>query len=284
MSWLRRFSQTSTKPTEAKKDYSPCVRYAMGAMPAVKFDPSTVSKNVKADLRKNVNLLDDIEKKHAKQIYEAALRSISAGRDLQSLCTALMNTPDQLGRHGLELTDMAEGEGAKERPERGRCHHACPSTAPVEPVRSTSAWSIWEAPAEIAWTKVQTLRPGSAPPTRPENRSVAFTSDSRPSRATGSPRAPAPRSRRGSARRRSPGSGRDRAILDDTESASRVGGELRLRHRYSPSWGGLFGGSPASKRPTYSVAPGAGVLFQYSPVLGAGQSVPARLWRSASLP
>ncbi len=119
MSWLRRFSQTSTKPTEAKKDYSPCVRYAMEAMPAVKFDPSTVSKNVKADLRKNVNLLDDIEKKHAKQIYEAALRSISAGRDLQSLCTALMKvkgvTKGRAAEIALSLNNKATAMINRER-------------------------------------------------------------------------------------------------------------------------------------------------------------------------
>jgi hypothetical protein len=59
-------------------------------MPTVKFDPSTVSKSVKADLRKNIGLLDDIEKKHGQQIYEAALRSILAGRDLHVLSAALM--------------------------------------------------------------------------------------------------------------------------------------------------------------------------------------------------
>jgi hypothetical protein len=60
-------------------------------MPTVKFDASTVSKSVKADLRRNIELLDDLEKKHVKQIYEVALRSISVGGDLHLFCTELMN-------------------------------------------------------------------------------------------------------------------------------------------------------------------------------------------------
>ena len=62
MSWLRRLLQPSTKPTEVKKDYSPSVRYAMEAMPTIKFDPSLVTKSVKADLRRNVELLAGLER------------------------------------------------------------------------------------------------------------------------------------------------------------------------------------------------------------------------------
>ena len=57
MSWLRRLLQPSTKPTEVKKDRSPSVRYAMEAIPTIKFDPSVVTKSVKADLQRNVELL-----------------------------------------------------------------------------------------------------------------------------------------------------------------------------------------------------------------------------------
>jgi hypothetical protein len=59
-------------------------------MPVVKFDPSTVSKSVKADLRRNIELLEDLRKKHVPQIYEAALGWVSAGRDLNVLFLALM--------------------------------------------------------------------------------------------------------------------------------------------------------------------------------------------------
>jgi hypothetical protein len=90
MSWLRRLLQPVIKPAEVKRGYSPSVRYALEAMPNVKFDPSTVSKSVKADLRRNIELLDDLGKKHVPQIYEAALGSVSAGRDLNVLFLALM--------------------------------------------------------------------------------------------------------------------------------------------------------------------------------------------------
>jgi hypothetical protein len=59
-------------------------------MPTVKFDPSTVTKSVKADLRRNIELLDYLGKEHVPQIYEAAVRSVSAGRDLNVLFLALM--------------------------------------------------------------------------------------------------------------------------------------------------------------------------------------------------
>ena len=88
MSWLRRLLQPFTKPTEIKGHSKSST--GLRAIPTVKFDPSTVSESVEADLRRNIGLLDDIEKKHGQQIYEAALRSISAGRDLHLLFTALM--------------------------------------------------------------------------------------------------------------------------------------------------------------------------------------------------
>jgi hypothetical protein len=91
MSWFRRLIAAISKPTEVKKDYSPSVRYAMEAMPTIKFDPSVVTKSVKADLRRNVELLAGVEKKHVKQIYELALRFIVGRRDFYSFCTEMMN-------------------------------------------------------------------------------------------------------------------------------------------------------------------------------------------------
>jgi hypothetical protein len=91
MSWFRRLLQPSAKPTEVKKDYSPSVRFAMEAMPTIKFDPSVVTKSVKADLRRNIELLDEAEKKHVRQIYELALRFIVGRRDFYSFCTEMMN-------------------------------------------------------------------------------------------------------------------------------------------------------------------------------------------------
>ena len=91
MSWLRRLLQPSTKPTEVKKDRSPSVRYAMEAIPTIKFDPSVVTKSVKADLQRNVELLAGVEKKQVKQIYELALRFIVGRRDFHSFCAEMMN-------------------------------------------------------------------------------------------------------------------------------------------------------------------------------------------------
>ena len=90
MPWLRRLLQTSTKPTVVKKDYSPSVRNAMEAMPTIKFDPSMVTNSVKADLRRNFELLAGVEKRHVKQVYELALRSIVGRRDFYSFCNEMM--------------------------------------------------------------------------------------------------------------------------------------------------------------------------------------------------
>ena len=74
MSWFRRLLQQAHKPVDVKSRHSPSVRYALEAMPTIKFDPSVVTKSVKADLQRNVELLAGVEKKHVKQVYELALR------------------------------------------------------------------------------------------------------------------------------------------------------------------------------------------------------------------
>jgi uncharacterized protein with gpF-like domain len=76
----------------------------MEAMPTIKFDPSVVTKSVKADLRRNVELLAGLEKKHIKQIYELALRSIVGRRDLYLFCTEMMN----LHIEGMSRSKAAE--------------------------------------------------------------------------------------------------------------------------------------------------------------------------------
>jgi hypothetical protein len=88
MSWLRRLWPQATKLQKPNDHARPGLE--LQAMPTVEFDPSTVSKRVKTDLRRNVQLLDDLEKKQVQQIYEAALRSVLARRDLHVLFTALM--------------------------------------------------------------------------------------------------------------------------------------------------------------------------------------------------
>jgi hypothetical protein len=61
-------------------------------IPTIKFDASRVTDTVKADLRKNILLIEEIDRGHTDQIYNAALRSISAGRDLSVLYDALIHS------------------------------------------------------------------------------------------------------------------------------------------------------------------------------------------------
>lgn len=90
MAWLRRLLQPFSKSAVAKSGYSQAVRYAVQAMPTVRFDPLTVSKSVKANLRRHIEEIPDIGKDHIPEIYGAALRSILTGRDLHPLCVALL--------------------------------------------------------------------------------------------------------------------------------------------------------------------------------------------------
>ena len=69
---------------------APIAKIRTDGILTVSFDASRVSETVKANLRRNILLLEDIEERHFDQVYEAALRSIAAGRDLRVLCNALM--------------------------------------------------------------------------------------------------------------------------------------------------------------------------------------------------
>lgn len=59
-------------------------------IPTVKFDAAKVTEAVKADLRKNIKSLKEIGAGDFDKIYEAALRSITAGRALHIVYQALM--------------------------------------------------------------------------------------------------------------------------------------------------------------------------------------------------
>ena len=108
------------KPTEVKSCHSAPVRFPLHGMPTVKFDPSTVSESVKANLQRNIGLLDDIEKKHVKQIYEISLRSVVSG-DLYLFCTELMNmhiqgmTTGRAAEIGRSLSNKAKAIISNER-------------------------------------------------------------------------------------------------------------------------------------------------------------------------
>ena len=120
------------------------------------------------------------------------------------------------------------------------------STCAVPPQRKMSAWSMWLAPATMACTRVNTLRPGRAPPTRPGRRTVAFTSRSSSRRTTSVPTSssPALATRFGSSKLT-----RTRSMACDTrltESASRSGGLGDVRHRHRRCSGGTFRGWSAA--------------------------------------
>lgn len=90
-------------------------------IPTIKFDPSRVSDAVKADIRKNVELLEGIEPKYFDQIYDAAVRSVEAGRDLYLLTNALMQmdidgmTKRKAGQIAILLNNKATSMMSRER-------------------------------------------------------------------------------------------------------------------------------------------------------------------------
>lgn len=103
MSWFRRLLRPTYKPTRGESGHSQSSRYAPQAMPTVKFDPSAVSKSVKANLRRNIASLNDLEKEHLREIYDVALLSISAGGDSHLLVTALMTAEGMSKERAAEI-------------------------------------------------------------------------------------------------------------------------------------------------------------------------------------
>lgn len=72
-------------------------------IPTVKFDSSRVTEAVKADVRHTILGLPEIDKNNCEQVYDAAIRSISAGRDLHFLTNAIM---------GLNFGEMTKRRAA----------------------------------------------------------------------------------------------------------------------------------------------------------------------------
>jgi hypothetical protein len=60
-------------------------------IPTVRFDASLVTESVKADLWKTIQEFEDLPAGEERAIYEAALLSISRGRDLYVLSVALVD-------------------------------------------------------------------------------------------------------------------------------------------------------------------------------------------------
>jgi len=65
---------------------------------AVMFDPAKVTETVKADLRRDIKSLKEVGVGDFDMVYDAALRSISAGRALHILYQALVII-DGMGEH-----------------------------------------------------------------------------------------------------------------------------------------------------------------------------------------
>ena len=73
-------------------------------IPTVRFDPTKVTETVKADLRQNIKSLNEVGGGDFDKIYDAALRSISAGRALHILYQALMTIS---GMHKRRAEDIS---------------------------------------------------------------------------------------------------------------------------------------------------------------------------------
>jgi len=78
------FRRLSSESRKAKREPD-----HVRGVPTIKFDPSKVTETVKADVRSAILALPEIDQKNFEQVYDAAIRSISAGRNLHLLFNAL---------------------------------------------------------------------------------------------------------------------------------------------------------------------------------------------------
>jgi uncharacterized protein with gpF-like domain len=77
-----------------------------GRIPTVKFDPKRVTEAVKVDLKKNIRKIKEFDESHFDKIYEAALRSISGGRDMATLFNAIteLNLPGMTKQRASDIS------------------------------------------------------------------------------------------------------------------------------------------------------------------------------------
>lgn len=97
MSWIGRLLKPLVRPTGQNGKPAP------NSLPTVKFDPASVSEGVRADLRHNIALIGDVDKKHFESIYQAAVKSISAGGDLHALSCALMDIDEMPKQRAAQI-------------------------------------------------------------------------------------------------------------------------------------------------------------------------------------
>lgn len=82
-------------------------------VPTVKFDTERVTEAVKVDLKNNIKKIKEFDESSFEKIYEAALQSVSRGRDLGVLAAAIMDlklpamTKRRAGEIALSLNNKA---------------------------------------------------------------------------------------------------------------------------------------------------------------------------------
>ncbi|MGZ3236717.1 MAG: hypothetical protein ACXU8A_05000 [Burkholderiaceae bacterium] len=91
------------------------------SVPTVKFDDSLVTEAVRNNLKAAVDSLVGIEQSYFERIYDVALKSVSAGRDLGSLYNELVAmqivglTKKRAAEISLYLNNVATSKIARER-------------------------------------------------------------------------------------------------------------------------------------------------------------------------
>lgn len=104
MQWFRRLFKLEPN-TEQK---------SLPSLHTVKFDSSLVTKSVRANLRRNIESLKDVREEQQGRVYEVALRSISAGRDLCTLTNELMKITGMPKGRAIDIASSLHNKASAE--------------------------------------------------------------------------------------------------------------------------------------------------------------------------
>ena len=87
----------------------------------MKFDPERVTEAVKIDLKNNIKTMKEFDESNFGMIYDAALRSISRGRDVATLFNVIMDLklPDMTKQRASEIS-LSLNNKATTRMDRNR--------------------------------------------------------------------------------------------------------------------------------------------------------------------
>jgi hypothetical protein len=97
-------AETSLPPSTSPHSTDARATVSARSLPTFKFDTSRVTADVKADLRRNIEELADIEPQHRVLAYEIALRAILAGGDIGLLSRELRLAIDMAARRAGEVS------------------------------------------------------------------------------------------------------------------------------------------------------------------------------------